>query len=140
VQVLERVQLAGLLERCRAAVDSGGGSLAGGGPGSIRDGGGAGVEGVDAPFSSIGSGSAAGGRGSPLDCVADWSQLLSLGEQQRLAFARLLLTAPRLALLDEATSALDTANEALLYQVWGPRLVIQPGAPCSLPECLSVRP
>jgi ABC-type molybdate transport system ATPase subunit len=33
------------------------------------------------------------------------------GEQQRLAFARLLLTAPRLALIDEATSALDTTNE-----------------------------
>jgi ABC-type uncharacterized transport system fused permease/ATPase subunit len=54
---------------------------------------------------------------SALDYVADWSGILSLGEQQRLAFARLLLAAPRLALLDEATSALDTKNEALLYQV-----------------------
>jgi ABC-type uncharacterized transport system fused permease/ATPase subunit len=52
-----------------------------------------------------------------LDYVADWSGILSLGEQQRLAFARLLLAAPRLALLDEATSALDTTNEGLLYKV-----------------------
>jgi hypothetical protein len=55
--------------------------------------------------------------GPALDYVADWSAQLSLGEQQRLAFARLLLAAPRLALLDEATSALDTRNEALLYKV-----------------------
>jgi putative ATP-binding cassette transporter len=39
-----------------------------------------------------------------------------LGEQQRLAFARLLLTQPRYAFLDEATSALDVTNEALLYR------------------------
>jgi hypothetical protein len=57
-----------------------------------------------------------GGGGGPLDVVVDWSQVLSLGEQQRLAFARLLLARPRLALLDEATSALDTDNEARLYQ------------------------
>eukprot|EP00877_Chromochloris_zofingiensis_P002340 jgi/Chrzof1/12106/Cz06g21170.t1 len=59
---------------------------------------------------------AANADGIGLDHVADWSQLLSLGEQQRLAFARLLLAAPRLALLDEATSALDTKNETLLYK------------------------
>lgn len=41
--------------------------------------------------------------------------MLSLGEQQRLAFARLLLTRPRYAILDEATSALDLANERRLY-------------------------
>ncbi|MEM6256344.1 MAG: ATP-binding cassette domain-containing protein [Cyanobacteria bacterium P01_D01_bin.156] len=41
---------------------------------------------------------------------------LSLGEQQRLAFARLLLKAPTYLILDEATSALDLANEALLYE------------------------
>jgi len=50
-----------------------------------------------------------------LDAEFDWGQLLSLGEQQRLAFARLLLTKPRYALLDEATSALDEVNEANLY-------------------------
>ena len=42
-----------------------------------------------------------------LNVVEDWSKILSFGEQQRLAFARLLLTQPQYALLDEATSALD---------------------------------
>ncbi|XP_019091865.1 PREDICTED: ABC transporter D family member 2, chloroplastic-like [Camelina sativa] len=51
-----------------------------------------------------------------LDSIHEWSSVLSLGEQQRLAFARLLLAQPKLALLDESTSALDEANEALLYQ------------------------
>ncbi len=50
------------------------------------------------------------------DAELDWGHLLSLGEQQRLAFARLLLTRPGYAVLDEATSALDAANEALLYR------------------------
>lgn len=54
---------------------------------------------------------------SPLDYECDWSGVLSLGEQQRLAFARLLLARPPLALLDEATSALDGANERRLYEV-----------------------
>jgi len=49
------------------------------------------------------------------NAVLGWAQILSLGEQQRLAFARLLLTRPRYAVLDEATSALDVTNEALLY-------------------------
>ncbi len=51
-----------------------------------------------------------------LDALEDWSQVLSVGEQQRLAFARLRLTQPLYALLDEATSALDTPNEVNLYQ------------------------
>ncbi|PNY10539.1 ABC transporter D family member chloroplastic-like, partial [Trifolium pratense] len=46
-----------------------------------------------------------------LDSTHEWSSVLSLGEQQRLAFARLLLSKPQLALLDESTSALDEANE-----------------------------
>ena len=50
------------------------------------------------------------------DIELDWRDLLSLGEQQRLAFARLLLTKPRYAILDEATSALDLANEKRLYE------------------------
>jgi len=50
------------------------------------------------------------------DAELDWADVLSLGEQQRLAFARLLLTVPRYAILDEATSALDLKNEAALYE------------------------
>ncbi|MGF1676641.1 MAG: ABC transporter ATP-binding protein/permease [Rivularia sp. (in: cyanobacteria)] len=51
-----------------------------------------------------------------LNIVEEWSQLLSIGEQQRLAFARLLLIKPNYAILDEATSALDETNELELYQ------------------------
>ncbi|MFM7267650.1 MAG: ABC transporter ATP-binding protein/permease [Cyanobium sp.] len=51
-----------------------------------------------------------------LDIKQDWPRLLSLGEQQRLAFARLLLNAPRFVVLDEATSALDVATEKRLYE------------------------
>ncbi|MFN6499153.1 MAG: ABC transporter ATP-binding protein/permease [Nostoc sp. DedQUE01] len=47
----------------------------------------------------------------------DWSDLLSLGEQQRLAFARLLITKPKYAILDEATSGLDINNEEHLYSL-----------------------
>ena len=50
-----------------------------------------------------------------LDIRQDWPRLLSLGEQQRLAFARLLLSSPRFVVLDEATSALDGAMEHVLY-------------------------
>ncbi|WP_313075491.1 ABC transporter ATP-binding protein/permease [Melaminivora sp.] len=55
-------------------------------------------------------------RGEGLDSEVDWSQILSLGEQQRLAFARVLIAGPRFVILDESTSALDAANEAHLYQ------------------------
>lgn len=48
-----------------------------------------------------------------LDSTHEWSSVLSIGEQQRLAFARLLLSKPNLALLDESTSALDEANEVI---------------------------
>jgi putative ATP-binding cassette transporter len=46
----------------------------------------------------------------------NWTEVLSLGEQQRLIFARLLLNKPSYAMLDEATSALDPTNEKRLYQ------------------------
>ena len=55
-------------------------------------------------------------RVGDFEAVLQWQNILSLGEQQRLAFARLLLTKPRYAILDEATSALDLQNEAELYQ------------------------
>ena len=51
-----------------------------------------------------------------LDVDADWGKILSLGEQQRIAFARVLLSKPRYVILDEATSALDSKNEESLYQ------------------------
>jgi putative ATP-binding cassette transporter len=49
------------------------------------------------------------------DAVEEWGAVLSLGEQQRLTFARILLNQPKFAILDEASSALDLANEAQLY-------------------------
>jgi len=51
-----------------------------------------------------------------LDRAADWGNMLSLGEQQRLSFARLLLKKPAVAFLDESTSALDEPNEERIYQ------------------------
>jgi vitamin B12/bleomycin/antimicrobial peptide transport system ATP-binding/permease protein len=54
-------------------------------------------------------------RAGGFDVELDWADVLSLGEQQRLAFARLLINRPAYAVLDEATSALDIANEANLY-------------------------
>ncbi|WP_175626903.1 MULTISPECIES: ABC transporter ATP-binding protein/permease [Oxalobacteraceae] len=52
-----------------------------------------------------------------LDHSDNWSQRLSPGEQQRLAFVRALLTRPDALFLDEASSALDTETEELVYQL-----------------------
>lgn len=51
------------------------------------------------------------------DAKLDWSSILSTGEQQRLAFARLMLAKPECAFLDEATTALDAQDEAYLYEL-----------------------
>lgn len=51
-----------------------------------------------------------------LDAQLDWAKVLSVGEQQRLAFGRVLIGRPQYAMLDEATSALDTDNERQLYE------------------------
>jgi putative ATP-binding cassette transporter len=62
------------------------------------------------------------GKLSELD---QWSHILSLGEQQRIAFARILITKPEFIFMDEATSALDETSEADLYSMLKDKL---PGA------------
>ncbi|KVX13873.1 ABC transporter ATP-binding protein [Burkholderia ubonensis] len=57
-----------------------------------------------------------------LDETAHWTRVLSPGEQQRLAGARVLLHKPDFLFLDEATSALDADNEARLYHLFNERL------------------
>jgi vitamin B12/bleomycin/antimicrobial peptide transport system ATP-binding/permease protein len=52
-----------------------------------------------------------------LDEVLDWAKVLSPGEQQRIAFARVLLTKPKAVFLDESTSALDEGLEFLVYNL-----------------------
>jgi vitamin B12/bleomycin/antimicrobial peptide transport system ATP-binding/permease protein len=69
-----------------------------------------------------------GSYAAQLDVVDNWGQRMSLGEQQRLAFARVLLAEPALLFLDEATSGLDEAGEARLYGLlrsapWQPTVV-----------------
>jgi putative ATP-binding cassette transporter len=59
---------------------------------------------------------------SKLHEVARWGQQLSPGEQQRLAFARVLLSAPDFLCVDEATSALDVPTEAQLMKLLLKRL------------------
>ena len=49
--------------------------------------------------------------------MLDWAKVLSPGEQQRIAFARILLTKPKAAFLDEASSALDEGLEFMLYSL-----------------------
>ena len=52
-----------------------------------------------------------------LDATSDWGKVLSLGEQQRLAIARAILSKRPYLVLDEATSALDEVNEAEIYRI-----------------------
>mmetsp|Transcript_3900 Transcript_3900/g.9418 ORF Transcript_3900/g.9418 Transcript_3900/m.9418 type:complete len:808 (-) Transcript_3900:48-2471(-) len=70
----------------------------------------------------LGELAARSGDGDPikgLETVLDWSNTLSLGEQQRLAFGRVLVNQPQLVILDEATSALDMVAEARMYNLLG---------------------
>eukprot|EP00956_Cyclotella_meneghiniana_P021134 scaffold38052_cov68-Cyclotella_meneghiniana.AAC.2 len=60
------------------------------------------------------------GDGDPirgLNTKLDWTNTLSLGEQQRLAFARIITNKPRLVIMDESTSALDVNAERRLYNL-----------------------
>jgi putative ATP-binding cassette transporter len=66
--------------------------------------------------------------GDRLDVETDWSRTLSPGEQQRLAFGRILMARPSVAFLDETTSALDEGMEHALYELVRERL----------PECTIV--
>jgi putative ATP-binding cassette transporter len=63
-----------------------------------------------------------------LDDDQDWAKVLSPGEQQRVSFARILLTHPKAVFLDEATSALDEGLEFALYQL----------VRTELPDCVTV--
>ena len=58
-----------------------------------------------------------------LDEEGDWSHILSLGEQQKLAFVRIFLNRPKWVFLDEATSAMDEETETKLYSL----LISMPG-------------
>jgi vitamin B12/bleomycin/antimicrobial peptide transport system ATP-binding/permease protein len=69
-----------------------------------------------------------GHLGGRLDEVADWAKVLSPGEQQRIAFARVFLTKPKVVFLDESTSALDEGQEFALYRALRTRL----------PDCIVV--
>jgi putative ATP-binding cassette transporter len=57
-----------------------------------------------------------------LDESGHWARMMSPGEQQRLAAARVLLHKPDYLFLDEATSALDSDNEARVYRLFMERL------------------
>lgn len=51
-----------------------------------------------------------------LDVELDWPNVLSMGEQQRIAFARLFIVHPEFAFLDEATTAVEPAVQAEVYR------------------------
>ena len=59
---------------------------------------------------------------SQLDSEMPWGQILSLGEQQRVAFARAMLIRPRVLFMDEASASLDEDLENLLYSELRSRL------------------
>ena len=70
--------------------------------------------------------------------LQDWSAYLSLGEQQKIAFCRVIINKPDILFLDEVTSALDDAAEKMLYQMiinlLPPSLIISIGHRTTLHE------
>mmetsp|Transcript_6849 Transcript_6849/g.12134 ORF Transcript_6849/g.12134 Transcript_6849/m.12134 type:complete len:606 (+) Transcript_6849:378-2195(+) len=68
-------------------------------------------------LADVGLGHIAAQYENGLDAVSKWSEELSIGEQQRLAFARILVHKPEFCFLDEATSALDLDLEAKMYHL-----------------------
>ncbi len=95
-----------------------------GDPGPLDDKSGVSTFRLMAVLDKVGLGEFAG----ELEVHDNWPQRLSFGEQQRLAFARILLTQPALVFLDEATSALDENSEARLYALlrtasWRPTVI-----------------
>ena len=69
-----------------------------------------------------------GHLGGRLDEATDWAKILSPGEQQRIAFARVFLAKPKVVFLDESTSALDEGQEFALYRALR----------AQLPDCIVV--
>jgi vitamin B12/bleomycin/antimicrobial peptide transport system ATP-binding/permease protein len=66
--------------------------------------------------------------GDRLNEATDWAKVLSPGEQQRIAFARVLLAKPKVVFLDESTSALDEGQEFAMYRALR----------AQLPDCIVV--
>lgn len=84
---------------------------------------------VDLPDLALRAGDGDPVRG--INTALDWSNTLSLGEQQRLAFGRLLVNRPRLIVMDESTSALDVVAERKMYTLVKESLVSQAGDPAT---------
>ena len=52
-----------------------------------------------------------------LNIEDQWSMILSLGEQQRIALLRVIVNKPDVVFMDEVTSAIDESNEYYLYEM-----------------------
>ena len=62
-------------------------------------------------------------RAGSLEKEQDWDDMLSLGEQQSLAFARLLMTSPRFAMLDRPGTALSVTQVRSLLKLLADRSI-----------------